>query len=323
MPSISIALCTYNGEKHLLEQLDSLAQQSLLPLELVVCDDQSQDKTWVILEQFAQQAPFPVHLHQNPTRLGVSRNFGRAVSLCTGEFIAFADQDDVWLPHKLSTLAEQIIQQPDVDAFFSDAFVVDEQLQSLNYYLWDSVRFTQTQQQNWAQNALPFLLKQDIVTGATLIFNSRWLPLILPIPPDWLHDAWVATLIATVSKVAFVNQPLIYYRQHLQQQIGSPKRSFLDMIWFAQKTKTQKYDQRVLKSEQLLERLSQYQQEIREEQTLNWLKNRYDHFKQRATLPASIFFRLTPIWYEFRRGRYHQFSAGWSSAVKDLLWGYS
>lgn len=323
MLKISVALCTYNGGKYLQEQLASLAQQSLLPAELVVCDDQSQDNTWAILEQFAQQAPFPVHLYQNPERLGVSGNFGRAISLCREEYIAFADQDDVWLPHKLATLAEQFRQHHHIDAFFSDAFVVNEQLQPLNYQLWDSVKFTQAQQHSWSQNALALLLKQDIVTGATLIFNKRWLPLILPIPSDWVHDAWVATLIAAVSQVGFVNQPLIYYRQHTQQQIGSPKRSFWDMVWLAQKTKTQKYDQRVLKSEQLLERLSQYRHQIREEQTLTWLKNRCEHFKQRAMLSSSLFFRLNPIWQELRHGRYHQFSAGWSSAFKDLLWGYS
>jgi len=83
--NISIALCTFNGERFLQEQLDSYCDHELLPDELVVCDDCSSDSTRSILSTFAKDAPFEVRLEFNETNLGMGRNFERAISLCTGD----------------------------------------------------------------------------------------------------------------------------------------------------------------------------------------------------------------------------------------------
>jgi glycosyltransferase involved in cell wall biosynthesis len=99
---VSVALTTYNGQAHLEAQLNSLACQTLLPAELVVCDDCSTDSSVAVLEAFAGRAPFPVHIHRNPTQLGVVENFHRAFALCSSRFIAYCDQDDVWAPEKLA-----------------------------------------------------------------------------------------------------------------------------------------------------------------------------------------------------------------------------
>src|SRR6266851_3311364 len=100
--NISIAMCTYNGERFLQQQLDSIAQQTLLPAELVVCDDGSTDRTIEILEDFASSAPFAVRIHRNETNLGYRANFMKCAMFCSGDFIAFCDQDDVWRPDKLA-----------------------------------------------------------------------------------------------------------------------------------------------------------------------------------------------------------------------------
>lgn len=101
---ISIALATFNGARFLTEQLASLTQQNYLPFELVVTDDGSTDETLAILESFARVAPFNVMVHRNAQRLGYGMNFLKAASLCSGEVIAFCDQDDFWLPMKLEKL---------------------------------------------------------------------------------------------------------------------------------------------------------------------------------------------------------------------------
>lgn len=108
--SISIAMCTYNGERYLREQLDSLSRQTCRPLELVICDDGSTDKTLQIIQDFTATAPFPVYLHVNPTNLGYADNFLKAAGLCQGEWVAFSDQDDVWMPEKIERV-EQVIKQ--------------------------------------------------------------------------------------------------------------------------------------------------------------------------------------------------------------------
>ena len=99
--TISVALCTYNGARFLEEQLASLLAQNRRPDELVVCDDRSTDSTVQMLESFSRSAPFPVRIQVNPVNLGSTVNFDRAMRLCAGSLIAFCDQDDIWLPHKL------------------------------------------------------------------------------------------------------------------------------------------------------------------------------------------------------------------------------
>src|SRR6266704_3029265 len=101
---ISIALCTYNGARFLPEQLESIAAQTRLPDEMVVCDDRSADETTDIIRTFAKNALFPVRLEINEQKLGSTKNFEKAIRLCHGEIIAPADQDDVWNPQKLSKL---------------------------------------------------------------------------------------------------------------------------------------------------------------------------------------------------------------------------
>src|ERR1017187_10286490 len=99
-PTVSIAMATYNGEKFLSKQLESFSCQTLMPDELVVCDDGSRDGTLAILEAYAAEAQFPVRIIKNDTNLGYSANFAKATSLCKGEIILFSDQDDIWFDDK-------------------------------------------------------------------------------------------------------------------------------------------------------------------------------------------------------------------------------
>src|SRR5713101_1538304 len=102
---LSVAMCTYYGARFLQEQLESIAAQTRLPDELVVCDDRSADGSVEIVRNFAKSAPFPVQLEINETNLGAIKNFEKAIGLCEGETIALADQDDIWKPQKLSRLS--------------------------------------------------------------------------------------------------------------------------------------------------------------------------------------------------------------------------
>jgi glycosyltransferase involved in cell wall biosynthesis len=105
---ISIAMTTYNGERFLEEQLRSLTEQTKLPNELVVCDDGSTDRTPEILAQFAKGASFPVKIVINNHRLGWRENFLKAASLCSSDYIAFCDQDDIWLKEKLAVVESHL-----------------------------------------------------------------------------------------------------------------------------------------------------------------------------------------------------------------------
>jgi len=122
--SLSVALCTYNGSAFLLEQLKSIAEQTLQPEELIISDDGSQDHTLEIATQFAKQAKFKVRLHANPSNVGSTKNFERAIQLSEGDIILLSDQDDVWLPQKIEKLYSAI---GDGSLVYCDSELIDEQ----------------------------------------------------------------------------------------------------------------------------------------------------------------------------------------------------
>ena len=104
---ISVALCTYNGEKFLREQIDSILAQTYKNLEIVIVDDCSTDKTTNIINAYAEKDK-RIKLFQNASNLGFNKNFERALGLTSGEYIAISDQDDIWLPQKLQSLLDNI-----------------------------------------------------------------------------------------------------------------------------------------------------------------------------------------------------------------------
>ncbi|HOM03757.1 MAG TPA: glycosyltransferase family 2 protein, partial [Acetivibrio sp.] len=219
---ISIALCTCNGEKYLREQLDSIEFQTRLPDELVVCDDASSDHTVEIIEAFASTVLFPVHLTINKKNLGSTKNFEKAIGLCRGDIIVLSDQDDVWYPEKLRRLEAVFSGSSQIGAVFTDAQVVDEQLNPLGYSLWQSVGFGGREQRRLADGkAFDVLLRRNVVTGCTMAFRSEFKDMVLPIPEKHVHDAWIAIIISAIAKVVALPEPLIKYRQHARNQIGA------------------------------------------------------------------------------------------------------
>jgi glycosyltransferase involved in cell wall biosynthesis len=217
---ISIAMCTYNGSKFLDEQLSSIREQTKLPHELVICDDGSTDATPRIVHAFALDAPFPVRLFRNQATWGSTRNFEKAIKLCTGQAIALCDQDDLWLPNKLERLASVLDREPQVGGVCSNAFLMDEISECFPDSLWERRNFTPRMQAAFQRNSALQLLQYNAATGATFVFRSEFVKRVTPIPPEWVHDAWIALLVATQSPVHLVPEKLISYRIHPAQQIG-------------------------------------------------------------------------------------------------------
>ena len=177
---LSVAMCTYNGARYLPEQLESIASQSSLPKELVVCDDGSTDGSIDIIKAFAREAPFKVSLHINSQRLGTTKNFEKAIDSCFGEIIALSDQDDFWSPDKLRLIQSQFCGSSRVGLVFTDAEIVDERLNSLGYRLWESVGFNKAKQSQANRGDLfRVLLKRNYVPGATLAFRTHFKNIIL------------------------------------------------------------------------------------------------------------------------------------------------
>lgn len=218
-PHISIAMATYNGAKYLLEQLDSLAAQTHPPCELVVTDDVSTDDTLEILYAFALHARFPVRVHRNERRLGYRDNFLKAAKLCTGELIAFCDQDDVWMANKLEQVAREF-DDPEVLLVIHDIKVVTDMLEAERDYRAPNCN-------------IPFAVQY----GNSMVFRAS-MPLNIDIDrprserdPDkspLAHDEWIPFLASSLGRCINIHSPLILYRQHGNNVCGFGPR---EKVW--------------------------------------------------------------------------------------------
>ena len=192
-PTISVALCTFNGADFLREQLDSIATQTILPNELVVSDDGSSDATISILRDFAARAAFPVRILQTESKLGSSKNFEYAIRHCTATIVALSDQDDIWRSHKLEKLRTALNDNNDAGFVFSDSDLIDENGQPLHARAWqwhgfDSASYNvETPNQQFRR-----LISGSFVTGATMAFRRHLFPTLQPFPVEWYHDVWIA-----------------------------------------------------------------------------------------------------------------------------------
>jgi len=327
---LSIALCTYNGAEFLPEQLGSIAKQTRPPDELVICDDCSTDETRRVVTSFAANAPFAVVLHVNEMNLGSTKNFEKAVSLCTGDIIALSDQDDVWLPNKLERFEKIFSESPEVGIVFTDAELVDENLVSKGERLWEYTLTPLEQQMFEAGRAFDALLRYNVVTGATMAFQARFRELVLPVPTYLIHDGWIALMIAMVAPVVAVPELLIKYRQHPGQQLGVNQRQGMRIQIVEsidRKAKRQSYyASEIKKIDHVTARLRTVNNDpagnpdyfVTADRTL-LMDDLRAHYCVRGRLPESRLQRVPLVMREVVSGRYARFSNGAASAIKDLL----
>ena len=216
---ISVALCTYNGAKFLEEQLGSIARQTVLPWELVVCDDASSDETLAILKTFSLRAPFPVRLTENSRCIGYVRNFEQAMIRCRGDVVVTCDQDDVWLPNRLARILPGFAD-PRVGMVVCDAKIVSEGLSDSGQTLWRRTGFRRIFHK-WSvksSDQTRCLLEANPVFGVTMAIRRGDVDQAVPIPTCWPHDNWLSLIAAVTSGITLVDEPLVLYRQHSQQQ---------------------------------------------------------------------------------------------------------
>lgn len=320
---ISVAMCTYNGSAFLAEQLDSIAAQSRLPCELVVCDDCSSDATPEIVAKFARNVPFAVRFLRNPTNLGSTGNFEQAISLCTGDLIALCDQDDIWMPEKLARQAELLERDPELGGVFSDALLISEGSQPLGKQLWESIFFTLREQEMFkAGRAAAVLINKNVVTGATLMFRASMRPLFSPVPTCWVHDGWISWMLVMYSRLSFIEKKLISYRIHVGQQAGigpsasSQPRNLLEWLEKVKNEEPARVSAHVRELEELKQRLV--------------LGNGFQNRAVLSALQQKIYFlvgrsspysnRLERIgWILWNSGNYHRYENGLKGLLRDLV----
>ena len=220
---ISIGLCSHQGANYLDEQLESITNQNLLPMEVVICDDASSDSTIKIIINLSKSASCPYRLYQNEKCLGTLRNFSKVISLCKADYIDLCDQDDVWLPDKLR-LSLQAMKEAE-EKFGSqvpllvhtDLAVIDADGETIAPSF---IKLRRLKPRD--DNPLPRLLAQNFVTGSTVLINRSLAEAALPIPKEaMMHDWWLALVAAATGKIVYIDRPTVLYRQHETNVIGA------------------------------------------------------------------------------------------------------
>jgi glycosyltransferase involved in cell wall biosynthesis len=206
-PLISVALCTYNGERYLAQQLDSLLAQTYPNFEVIAVDDVSSDGTLDILGEYARRDA-RLRYQCNPVNLGFRKNFEVALRACRGELIATCDQDDIWLPDKLSVLAEAMHESGAVLAY-SDSELIDEQGHTLGRRIPCHVQLAIAAY----NDPVPYLFKTECLGHATLL-RREVVERAGPIPEHFYHDWWLAFVAVSIGKIVYVDRCLVRYRRH-------------------------------------------------------------------------------------------------------------
>lgn len=318
---IFVALCTYNGERFLPEQLASLADQTRRPDEVVVCDDRSSDGTVALLRRFAEEAPFPVRIEVNPENLRSTKNFEKAIGQCQGDVIALCDQDDRWLPEKLARM-EAAFADPNVGLVACDAWLVGPNLERTGKRVWENLPFPSAMQRQFdAGDGPKLMLRQNLVTGAACAFRASLRDVILPIPTSWVHDGWIAYLAAATSDVRAIGEPLIEYRRHANQQIGVADLTWRRQLRTAWSLLDEAYFVRLAEGfETLTERLERFRDRLRDPAIPTWTAEKARQARtQERMRRTNRLVRFGLALRELCTGRYGRLHHGWKSFAVDVL----
>lgn len=317
---ISIALCTFNGERYLSEQLESLGNQIRQPDELVICDDGSHDGTASIIEEFSRRARFKVAFQINRERRGVTANFSRAFSLCCGDLILPCDQDDIWEPDKLTVLESYFVDDLELLLAFSDLSIMASDGRPTGETQWQRSKFRQPLRARVNQGrGFELLLKQNVVAGAAMAFRSSVRDKVLPIPPSFFHDEWIALVVAATGKMLAVDTPLVRYRQHSHQLCGSAPTDLIAQYQYARAKMDRAYFLRMADcARDLSERLSD-SEALLDSRYLSLVQAKLSHARTRIELRERIGRRWPLAIGEAARGRYGKFGYGFKSFLQDLF----
>lgn len=223
---ISIALASFNGEKYIREQLDSILNQTIQDFEVVVCDDNSTDNTWSILEEYKKKDK-RFRIYSNVENLGFKNNFEKAISLCKGNYVALSDQDDIWTENHLEILVGLIGEKYLV---CGNSLLVDECGNSLGYDLSTSVDFIK-QPVNKLDLAYRIFLHGNVFQGASMLLSRDFLKIALPLPEKIkYHDAWFAALASIKNKIEYTRDIINMHRRHASNESVLLKKTLINRV---------------------------------------------------------------------------------------------
>lgn len=242
---VSICLATFNGEKYLKQQLDSIVNQTYKNLHVVVQDDCSSDDTMAILESYKDK--LDIEIYQNDKNLGYIKNFESLIQKAKGDYVTICDQDDIWEPNKITNLVKNI---KDNSLIYSDSILIDENGNSLNKTLSKKLknRFIDS------STALNFLY-DNCVSAHAVLFKKELLPYIKDFPKIIYFDNYIAATASSLDGVKYIDENLVQYRQHSSNTLGNKTKAKTDMkkrVLSKVEKKDKEVDDIILKIEEML-----------------------------------------------------------------------
>ena len=227
MNQIGIIMATYNGEQYLTRQIESILDNSYQNIKLYIQDDGSTDHTFLSAREYAEKHPDKIHATQNKENKGVIRNFLEAAIAVEADYYMFCDQDDFWLSDKIQKTLT-FMESQEVDGgqsapvvVFADAKVVDAALRET------APSFQRQSGYRTCALDLPHLLMENKLIGCTMMFNRAARDKLLdrPFPASIrMHDWWLALIGASFGRVAYLDEPVLLYRQHEKNVVGGSSR---------------------------------------------------------------------------------------------------
>lgn len=221
---IGIVIATYNGERYVKEQIESILNQTVQPNQIVISDGGSSDNTVSICESMLENSGIDYNILISDIRLSIRDNFQKGLVNCDSDIIFFADQDDVWNKNKLEIMLK-CFSDENVCMVFTNASIVDENLKDVNKCLWTSIGYKYTEgifvYKKLSTEYMNMIFKHNIVTGMCMAITKELKNFSIPFSENSIHDVWIAFLAIFYGDVVAISDKCVRYRQHGNNAIGT------------------------------------------------------------------------------------------------------
>jgi glycosyltransferase involved in cell wall biosynthesis len=318
---ISVAMATYQGERFLAAQLQSLTTQTQLPHELIVQDDGSSDATEDVVRNFAAIAPFDVSFERNIARAGPSLNFQHAVERCAGDLILLCDQDDVWHPEHVAALSGAATEHQAMDLFVSNSRCTDADGNDLDQTIWQRVRWPRREMRRFASGRYQQgVLKHRPFPGHGMAVRRRSLDRVLPFGKQWDHDGWMTAVIGLTGGLYIVDRELTRYRLHQEQATGIATLSLAQESATRTSLPPSQFDAEADRWIELRSHMASLELPPADHANIEQLlHDKIALLRDRAKCRSRRLARLGIIARNTVNGRYHRVGRGWLTIARDLI----
>lgn len=204
----SVAVCTYNGEKFIEDQLNSIVNQTIKPCQIVISDDSSKDRTIEIAEAVLRKSGIDYVININKPGLGITKNFDKSFTLCKGDIIFPSDQDNVWEENYIESMLQVFAEDSTLNLVYCNGYVTDENLNRIKPTFSDS-EMNVSDKETFLRKAVT---KQFFPHGHTIAVKRDFA--VRSIPSGFYYDEWLTMCASAERSVGSVNKNLVNFRRH-------------------------------------------------------------------------------------------------------------